>query len=193
LEAAAAHGVTPGQVLLRWGTQRGQGDKISHIDMGDDRIDPVISHIISLISHIDIQDDHIDMLDNHIDTPYPKSIYYIPYRYSDRYLIEVRSPISISHIDLPYRSPDHILSLWRVEPDRYRPPPHLTHLEPLSFELNGTYDVANNVHLALSEGAASFQKLHGPSAWRKTSGSLPKTPISTSRYGLELAPFRARI
>ena len=78
-----------------------QSDKISHIDMGDDRIDTVISHIISLISHIDIQDDHIDMIDNHIDTPYPKSIYYIPYRYSDRYLIEVRSPISISHIDLP--------------------------------------------------------------------------------------------
>jgi len=51
-----------------------QSDKISHIDMGDDRIDPLISHIISLISHIDLQDDHIDMLDNHIDIPYPKSI-----------------------------------------------------------------------------------------------------------------------
>jgi len=47
--------------------QLAQSDKISHFDMVDDRIDIVISHIISLISHIDIQDDHIDMVDNHID------------------------------------------------------------------------------------------------------------------------------
>jgi len=53
---------------------------ISHIDMGDDRIDLVISHIISLISHIDIQDDHIDMVDTHIDLRYPISIHHIPYR-----------------------------------------------------------------------------------------------------------------
>jgi len=53
-------------------------DKISHIDMGDDHIDTVISHIISPYSifHIDIQDDHIDTADNHIDilVPYPRSI-----------------------------------------------------------------------------------------------------------------------
>ena len=78
-----------------------QSDKISHIDMGDDRIDTVISNIISLISHIDIQDDHIDMVDNYIDTLYPKSISHIPYRNPYRYLNDVRSPISISHIDLP--------------------------------------------------------------------------------------------
>jgi len=45
----------------------GQRDKISHIDMGDDRIDTVISHIISpypvSISRMTI----IDMVDNRID------------------------------------------------------------------------------------------------------------------------------
>ena len=40
------------------------------------------------------------MVDNHIDIPYPKSITHIPYRYPHRYLIDVRSPISISHIDI---------------------------------------------------------------------------------------------
>jgi hypothetical protein len=69
--------------------------------MGDDRIDTVISHIISLISHIDIQDDHIDMVDDHIDNHYPISIDHIPYRQLYRCCIDVRSPISISHIDLP--------------------------------------------------------------------------------------------
>jgi len=97
-------------LLTRWHCV--QGDKISHIDMGDEGIDTVISHIISLISHIDMGDGHIDMVDNHVHIPYPKSISHIPYRYHYRYLIDVRSPISISHIDLPYRSPDHILSLW---------------------------------------------------------------------------------
>jgi len=63
------------------------------------------------ISHIDMGDDRIDMVDNHNDNPCPKSITHIPYRHPYRYLIDVRSPISISHIDLPYRSPDHILSL----------------------------------------------------------------------------------
>jgi len=57
-----------------------QSDKISHIDMEDDRIDTVISHIISLISHIDMGEDHIDMVDYHIDIPYPKSTCHIPYR-----------------------------------------------------------------------------------------------------------------
>jgi len=104
------HRRKPGWCLLIHRSPR-QCDKISHIDMGDDRIDTVISHIISLISHIDIQDDHIDIVDNHIDIPYPKSITHIPYRYTYRYLIDVRSPIWISHIDLPCRSPDHILSL----------------------------------------------------------------------------------
>ena len=82
--------------------------------MGDDRIDPVISHIISPISHIDIQDDHIDMVDDHIDLPYPKSIKHILYRNPYRYLIDVRSPISISHIDLPYRSPISISRSYLV-------------------------------------------------------------------------------
>jgi len=40
------------------------------------------------------------MLDNHVYGPYPNSISHIPYRYSHRYLIDVRSPISISHIDI---------------------------------------------------------------------------------------------
>jgi len=46
---------------------------------------------------------HIDMVDNHIDIPYPKSIPHIPYPYSHRNPIDVRSPISISHIDLSCR------------------------------------------------------------------------------------------
>jgi hypothetical protein len=62
------------------GMHLAQSDKISHIDMGDDHVDPVISHIISLISHIDMGDDHIDKVDNHIHIPYPKSITHIPYR-----------------------------------------------------------------------------------------------------------------
>jgi hypothetical protein len=78
----------------------GECDKTSHIDMGDDRIDIVISHIISPISHNDIQDDHIDMVNNHIDLPYPISITNISYRSPYRYVIAVRSPISISHIHL---------------------------------------------------------------------------------------------
>jgi len=41
--------------------------------------------------------------DSHIDIPYPKSISHIPYRYSYRYLMDVRSSISLFHIDLPYR------------------------------------------------------------------------------------------
>ena len=65
---------------------KAQSDKISHIAMEDDHLDTVISHI-------DIQDDHIDI-------PYPTSITRIPYRYSYRYPINVRSPISISHIDI---------------------------------------------------------------------------------------------
>jgi hypothetical protein len=62
----------------RWGCH--QSDKISHINMGDYRIDTVISHIISPypISHIDI---HIDIS-----------------LMSD---LPILSPISISHIDLP--------------------------------------------------------------------------------------------
>jgi len=55
------------------------------------------------------------MVINHIDIPYPISIPHIPYRLL-RYLFDVLSPISISHIDLPYRSPilisDRVLSLW---------------------------------------------------------------------------------
>jgi len=52
------------------------------------------------ISHIDIQDDHIEMVDNHIDMPYPKSITHISYRFPYRCIIHVRSPVSISHIDI---------------------------------------------------------------------------------------------
>jgi hypothetical protein len=40
------------------------------------------------------------MVDNHIDIPYPISIIHIPHRNPYRYLIDVRSPISISHIDI---------------------------------------------------------------------------------------------
>jgi hypothetical protein len=43
------------------------------------------------------------MVDDHIDIPYPLSITHMPYRYPDRYPIDVRTLISISHIDLPYR------------------------------------------------------------------------------------------
>jgi hypothetical protein len=43
------------------------------------------------------------MVDTSIDTPCPKSMSHIPYRYSYRHLINVRSRVSISHIDLPYR------------------------------------------------------------------------------------------
>jgi hypothetical protein len=57
---------------------------MSHIDMGDDRIDTVISHITS---------------------PYPLSIF-----------LRMSHSCTISHIDIPYRSPistsDHILSHW---------------------------------------------------------------------------------
>jgi hypothetical protein len=51
-----------------------------------------------------MRDDHIDMADDHIDMPHPISMIHVPYRYPYRYLTDVRSPISISHIDLPYRS-----------------------------------------------------------------------------------------
>jgi hypothetical protein len=46
------------------------------------------------ISHIDMENDHIDTV---------ISITHIPYRCPRRYLNDVRSPVSISHIDLPYR------------------------------------------------------------------------------------------
>ena len=62
-----ASGKAPTWTWTRTRRRRRQSDKISHIDMGDDHIDTVISQFISLISHIDIQDDHIDMVDNHID------------------------------------------------------------------------------------------------------------------------------
>ena len=68
---------------------------MSHIDMEDDHIDTVISHIISpypiSISRMTIiQDDHIDVADNHIDILYPISISHI----------SCRCLISISHIDI---------------------------------------------------------------------------------------------
>ena len=78
------------------------------------------------ISHIDIEDDHIDTVISHIDIPYPTSIsrmtisiwwmsisiYHMPYRYPifhiDTHIdislisdIPYRYPISISHIDTP--------------------------------------------------------------------------------------------
>jgi len=78
-----------GELPQRRGLRR-QINKISHIDMGDGRIDkssPVsLAHI-----HIDIHDDHIDMVDNHVDIPYPISITHIPYQYPYRYIIDVRS------------------------------------------------------------------------------------------------------
>jgi len=40
---------------------------MSHIDVGDDRIDTVISHIISPYPTSVSKDDHIDMVDNHVD------------------------------------------------------------------------------------------------------------------------------
>jgi len=110
LASGAATGATPAP---RWG----QSDKISHIDMGDDSIRYGHLPYHQPIFHINIQDDHIDMVDQHIDLPYPISITHIPYRCSYRSPIDVRSPISVFHIDLPYRSPasilDHILSLCR--------------------------------------------------------------------------------
>jgi hypothetical protein len=49
--------------------------KISLIDIKDDSIDAVISHIVNQpISHMDIVDDHINIVDDHIDIPYPISI-----------------------------------------------------------------------------------------------------------------------
>ena len=42
-------------------------------------------------------------MDDHIDIPYPISITHIPYRCPYRYLIDVRPPISVSHIDIPHR------------------------------------------------------------------------------------------
>jgi hypothetical protein len=93
----------------KW-TTVSQSDKMSHIDMADDHIDTVISHIISphpiSISRMTISIWlYIDMVDNHIDITHPISITHIPYRHPYRYLIDVRSPLSISNIDLPYRSP----------------------------------------------------------------------------------------
>jgi hypothetical protein len=68
-------------------TARRQSDKISHIDMEDDHIDTVISHIIS---------------------PYPISIS----RMSD---LPTRSPISISDHDLSFCSPRHpIYHVWKL-------------------------------------------------------------------------------
>jgi len=47
---------------------------------------------------------YIDMVDYHIHIPYPILMIYIPYRYSDRYPINVQSPrsisISISYVDI---------------------------------------------------------------------------------------------
>ena len=43
------------------------------------------------------------MVDNHIDRPCLISITHNRHRYSYRYPTDVRSPISIVHIDLPYR------------------------------------------------------------------------------------------
>jgi len=82
-----------------------QSDRISHIDMGDDRIDTVISHIISIISHIAMGDDQIDMVDNHIHIPYPK-LYPI---------FRIDTPIDISLMsDLPCRSPISISRSYLV-------------------------------------------------------------------------------
>jgi len=69
------------------------------------------------------------MVNNHIDIPYPKSISDIPYRNPYRYIIDVRSPISISHIDLPYRSP---ISISHIDLP-YRYPISISHIDLGSY------------------------------------------------------------
>jgi hypothetical protein len=43
------------------------------------------------------------MVDNHTDVPCPMLITHISYRYPYQCLNNIRSPVSVSHIDLPYR------------------------------------------------------------------------------------------
>jgi hypothetical protein len=84
---------------------RAQSDKISHVDVGYDRIDTVISHIIS---------------------PYPISTSRMTrrlYRYTISHL-PYRYPISIFHIDIG----SYLLTL--VGPPRWCSPRHPTHYEP---------------------------------------------------------------
>jgi len=82
-----------------------RSDKISHIDIQDDRIDTVISHIIS---HYPISISRMTISIWWMTI----SIYHIPYRYPifhiDTHIeiplmsdIPYRYPISISHIDIP--------------------------------------------------------------------------------------------
>ena len=73
-----------------------QSDKISHIDMGDDHIDTVISHIISPCSIS-------------ISRMMTVSIYHIQYRYAI-FHIDVSIDIRLMS-DIPHRCPHHILSL----------------------------------------------------------------------------------
>ena len=93
-------------MVSTWVHEYEQSDKIFHIDMGDDRVDTVISHIISSyfisISKMTI------------------SIWYIPlsiYRIQNRYTVSHNdNPIEMSLMsDLPYRYlisiSDHNLSL----------------------------------------------------------------------------------
>jgi hypothetical protein len=110
-----------------------QSDKIFHIDMEDEHIDTVISHIIS---------------------PYPTSIwwmiisiwwmtiliYHVTYRYNILHIdnaigialmsdLPYRSPISISHIDLQYR----YLTISCHSGERGRSPPRTMTMTPPLF------------------------------------------------------------